>query len=1699
MSIHIFQISLLNDNLFNGSTYGTNGPYTSEFPQQPDNINGQLARYYGIMGVWSDVAIGAGLTQAANNQGSYGMPTGSAGTGDQSNPYRPEGGYFLRGVYFADNAVPGAQGGDNGFRCGYYGSFQSGVWGTQFAHDPSNLSVDYETLYGHGTGFTWPQPASIAYQFLDSNNLTADAGLTCTNESSAYTRTQYMPPSTFLLHCANNPAGGAALSTGTVKFFLEHRPTLRAAGWADGNTRIDGSNNTNSGSVNENSNSLNCYDMDPRRGGSTPLENASEYFQISGVRKLNSRGLSLHIAKVFDNTRAAYGYAYEEDGQTVETTEPVNVFSGSYASGDAKQFQWQRGQDFIVTQTTASGTVVTFTCNNSLVAGQQVILNGFSTNGGGAFTKSFNGQVVTVLSSGLSNLQFKANLTTGVWGPVAETQTAVASINPDIRIRQAATFIINEEYYGFVSNTQCSIWSNKSSMIPLVFFDLSDTWTTSLAPRIAGVAVTGVNQNPITSVTVNGSNVVTVVTNNHYVAGQKIYIQNLGNATFLNAQTLTVLTASPTQFTASFTNAAYGPTLETTGSAGGYMVWFLSEDGILAVYDFTTALNGAISLVGFNAPVPSPTPVVTVPPTPPTYCYGAMKASADGSTLYAVYGHNACDPRLSTTSASSPTVGIIPYTIASHTWGSVSNMPHPARHNGRSLNEFIVLRDGRLALMCEEVNYVGTTVTNKLTQAGTPLVYVNALWQVAILDPTGPTWSTAQIDGTEPSLSSPQVAVITNSSGTGPLASTIVTFTVSTMTTPFPVGSIVTLNNYPSVSGTATSTLGGQAYKVLASPAPTTTSFSISAPYFNYTTSNTDSATATQGIQYGSNFTTNGQNIAADFWFSNPNAFLHDVGTNKLLIQSNWTAGGVWVLDITPPTAGISNTNLSMISSQVLWNYGSGAGFANGSGDPFIPGNYFPLPTWTPVSITHARDGATNADRTLFTVHGLISGSSSNQPPVYLAPPSYNWASPTALQLTYNNIYNPGFITGFGQDQWSVQDLSIPLGGSTQTDYWDMPVMLMDNYVHFVRPAGASDTTYAAAFIYGRSAANTIGYLPTYFKWNGSAWVMADNFADAYNHPYTIPNAGVNIPLPYGLQVQFGPSGSDTWVSQALGVTLPSPAQQGTQGHSEFFTFNVAWGNTKFARKSRNTWAMFAGQTFLTTEAHPLTQMTAMQVNMIDTDPALVTFTAPTNVVGGASATLTPPSNASACAGYSTATTWPKLDGSSNPFDATPLVMNIHATTGSTPGQAMFDVTTAVYQPTQFAPTGATGTSATWTSGANTYTTTAGSVQSYPTYAGWYAFAGNHAAFWRSASNADTLAIATGTTPTGNAGNFPTVYGYSFRPYYDGSNNLTGCPHSWTFQGFNGSWVTLDTQSGFTAYQRGLGFKLSSPATGYSAFRINVSATNDNAVITLGMFEVYGTGVPSGTFNFTDITFFNLGNNNGGGQTDNNPLYIMQAGMARGLKWEVSTNNGGSYTQIFPLWRSHMGYVYCFNRQTGITDLRVTCQQGYNLTSGNFSSGALIPATAAFGPLYMFDYGAGISSSRLGSASALDATPPRGSYDTQCLGVAGDAISISLDSGSPSAWQPMYNVSTGVDNNTIGSYGPYSQLYGFWDTTGVPAGSPYPPSTTISGYFKIHPFFGFILFQGAGPSNGASGSGGGQFPTLTGTTLGITYNWGRRV
>lgn len=69
----------------------------------------------------------------------------------------------------------------------------------------------------------------------------------------------------------------------------------------------------------------------------------------------------------------------------------------------------------------------------------------------------------------------------------------------------------------------------------------------------------------ITEVAVSGSNVLTITANNTLAADAQVTFVGVGAATFLNGQTVTVLSTglSTTQFEANFTHSTYGPTADT--------------------------------------------------------------------------------------------------------------------------------------------------------------------------------------------------------------------------------------------------------------------------------------------------------------------------------------------------------------------------------------------------------------------------------------------------------------------------------------------------------------------------------------------------------------------------------------------------------------------------------------------------------------------------------------------------------------------------------------------------------------------------------------------------------------------------------------------------------------------------------------------------------------------------------------------------------------------------------------------------------------------------------------------------------------------------------------------------------------------------------------------------------------------------------
>lgn len=84
--------------------------------------------------------------------------------------------------------------------------------------------------------------------------------------------------------------------------------------------------------------------------------------------------------------------------------------------------------------------------------------------------------------------------------------------------------------------------------------------TTPTSFNIAQEAVTNVQ-------VVSATSTLTITAANGLPVGMQVTFQNLGAATFLNGQTVTITSATANSFTATFAHADYGPTAETQGTA----------------------------------------------------------------------------------------------------------------------------------------------------------------------------------------------------------------------------------------------------------------------------------------------------------------------------------------------------------------------------------------------------------------------------------------------------------------------------------------------------------------------------------------------------------------------------------------------------------------------------------------------------------------------------------------------------------------------------------------------------------------------------------------------------------------------------------------------------------------------------------------------------------------------------------------------------------------------------------------------------------------------------------------------------------------------------------------------------------------------------------------------------------------------------
>jgi hypothetical protein len=119
-------------------------------------------------------------------------------------------------------------------------------------------------------------------------------------------------------------------------------------------------------------------------------------------------------------------------------------------------------------------------------------------------------------------------------------------------------------------------------------------WIGGTTPSTFNIA-----QEKITSVQVtSATSTLTITATNNLPLGTQVTFQNLGAATFLNGQTVTIASATPTSFTASYTHADYGPATENSGSANPLGVMVQNTTSTTFQYRTSVATAGSATTPG---------------------------------------------------------------------------------------------------------------------------------------------------------------------------------------------------------------------------------------------------------------------------------------------------------------------------------------------------------------------------------------------------------------------------------------------------------------------------------------------------------------------------------------------------------------------------------------------------------------------------------------------------------------------------------------------------------------------------------------------------------------------------------------------------------------------------------------------------------------------------------------------------------------------------------------------------------------------------------------------------------------------------------------------------------------------------------------------------------------------------------------------
>jgi Baseplate J-like protein len=294
----------------------------------------------------------------------------------------------------------------------------------------------------------------------------------------------------------------------------------------------------------------------------------------------------------------------------------ATVVAGNFTnisdSGSAvPQPTWSKQPPTTATQVSISNNLLTVNCVNTFVVGQSVYLTGF-------LNTLLNGQVVTI--SNANPTFFSAPITQGnypatadsgtvqaatldnqlVWaniGPTAITPTVRFSLlfaQSDLSVAIAPPSGISAlknqtdctlqwvtpDFPGFIG-VRVQISTDPAGVNPpfTQFGDLITAITSSTGTVITSSSNTSVNvPTAVISNVVLANNLATIVAQNSFVPGMVVEISNLANATFLNGESLTILSATPTAFTSLFTYSnpdngtnSYGNVITATAISGNVL------------------------------------------------------------------------------------------------------------------------------------------------------------------------------------------------------------------------------------------------------------------------------------------------------------------------------------------------------------------------------------------------------------------------------------------------------------------------------------------------------------------------------------------------------------------------------------------------------------------------------------------------------------------------------------------------------------------------------------------------------------------------------------------------------------------------------------------------------------------------------------------------------------------------------------------------------------------------------------------------------------------------------------------------------------------------------------------------------------------------------------------------------------------------